>query len=76
MRLFEGSIKIEKVLHYNERYFVHILMQNCYMIFISKLQNVENYKYEIIQNNFTEIRAVKDGNFCVFLRASQVENVP
>ena len=30
--------------------------------------------YDIIQNNFTEIWAVKDCNFCVLLWANQEEN--
>ena len=32
--------------------------------------------YDVVQNNFTEIWAVKDCNLCVLLWAKQEENIP
>ena len=46
------------------------------MIFPSKeFGNVERHKCDIIQNNFTEIWAVKDCSLCVLLWVNQVEYV-
>ena len=32
--------------------------------------------YDVVQNNFTEIRAVKDFHLCVLLWVEQEENIP
>ena len=78
MRLFEGIVKIEKkVLHCNKHYFLHSLKQIWLLCDIPiKIYDVLNItKYDVIQNNFTEIWTVKDCNMCVLLSVDREENV-
>ena len=72
MRYFAGSIKI---LNCN---FLHILVQELLLcdtrIKIYKMLYLT--MYNVIQNNFTQIWAIKNCNLCVLLWVNQKENVP
>ena len=78
MRLFEGISKIEKSPSLQEALFsthfdATILLCD---IPIRSYEMMNITKYDVIQNNFTEICAVKGYNLCVFLWVNQEENVP
>ncbi len=74
MKLFEGTIKIEKKNHLIAIYIIFYTFwcKNDYDIPIKsyKMLNITI----IIQNYFTEIWAVKDYNICVLLRTHQTAN--
>ncbi len=65
--------KLRKVLHCNQTYFLHRLMQKWLLcdIPIKTYEMLDITMYDVIQNNFTEIWAVKDSNLCVLLYMGQ-----
>ncbi len=57
-----GVSKLRKVLHFNKHYFLHILMQKwlLYDFSVKSYGMLNITKYDIIQNNLTQIWPVKD----------------
>ncbi len=64
---------MRKLLHCNKHNFLHILMEKLLLCYIPiKSYEMLNLKMDdIIQNNFTEICAVKDYNLCTLLWTNQ-----
>ncbi len=70
-----GVSKLGKVLCCSKLYFLHILMQK-WLLCDDPVKSYEMFNiamYDVFQNNFTKIWAVKD---CVLLWGNQEENVP